>query len=334
MSALDRSGDREVLQAALVWLEAGDPVILVTVAQTWGSSPRRPGSLMAIHPDGRFSGSVSGGCVEDDLAQRVMRGDFDGDLPRLETYGVRAEQAQRVGLPCGGSLALLLESLDSPLPLRKILQHLDAHARIARRVCLETGEVSLHPALPGDQDLQFDDHNLIRTFGPRWRLLLIGAGELTRRVAQFALTLDFTVTICDPRPEYAPQAGQAWQVAGTAFVTHPPAQAVAELQADERSAVLALSHTPALDDSALAAALASDAFYVGALGSQNSQQARCKRLQRLGITAQQLARLHGPVGLAIGSRTPAEIAVAIAAALIRERNRTVQAASENQTVNA
>lgn len=328
---MDRSGDREVLQAALAWLETGDPVVLVTVARTWGSSPRRPGSLMAIHADGRFCGSVSGGCVEDDLAQRVMRGEFDSGLPRIETYGVRAEQAQRVGLPCGGSLALLLESLTSPLPLRKILQQMDDQARITRRVCLATGEVSLHPA-DTDVDLKFDGHDLYKTFGPQWRLLLIGAGELTRRVAQLALTLDFAVTICDPRPEYAADA--IWQVPDTRFVTQPPAQALAAFRPDRRSVVLALSHTPALDDAALAAALRSDAFYVGALGSRKNQQARCERLQRQGITARQLARLHGPVGLAIGSRTPAEIAVAIAAALIQERNRTLQATSENPAVHA
>jgi xanthine dehydrogenase accessory factor len=329
---LDRSGDREVLQAALAWLETGNPVILVTVARTWGSSPRRPGSLMAIHADGRFCGSVSGGCVEDDLAQRVMRGEFEQGLPRLETYGVRAEQAQRVGLPCGGSLELLLESLDSPLPLRKILQQMDDQARITRRVCLDTGEVSLHPAQPDVQDLLFDEHNLSKTFGPQWRLLLIGAGELTRRVAQLAQTLDFAVTICEPRPEYA--ADRTWQVDGTRFVTQPPAQALAAFRPDRRSAVLALSHTPALDDAALAAALGSDTYYVGALGSRKNQQARWERLQRQGITPAQLSRLHGPVGLAIGSRTPAEIAVAIAAALIQERNRTLQTTSENPAVHA
>jgi xanthine dehydrogenase accessory factor len=322
LNSLDQSSDREVLQAAVDWLEAGDPVILVTVAKTWGSSPRRPGSLMVIHPDGRFSGSVSGGCVEDDLAQRMMRGEFEANLPRLETYGVQAEQAQRVGLPCGGSLSLLLEAIDSPVQLQRVLQQMDTHERIARRVCLDTGETSLHPAR-SEQDLEFDDNNLIKTFGPHWRLLLIGAGELTRRVAQLALTLDFAVTICDPRPEYAPAAGQAWQVTGSNFVTQAPAQALAKFQPDRRSAILALSHTPALDDAALSAALRSDAFYVGALGSKKNQQARCERLRQQGITAEQLARLQGPVGLSIGSRTPAEIAVAIAAALIQERHRVV-----------
>jgi xanthine dehydrogenase accessory factor len=208
---------------------------------------------------------------------------------------------------------------------------MDARRRLTRRVCLDTGEVSLHPA-DSDTDLRFDGHNLYKTFGAHWRLLLIGAGELSRRMAQLALTLDFAVTICDPRPEYA--AAPAWQVPGTHFTSRAPLQALAEFQPDRRSAILALSHTPALDDAALAGALIGEAFYVGALGSQKSQQARCHRLQRLGITAEQLGRLHGPVGLAIGSRTPAEIAVAIAAALIQARNQAKQTVQIDQTLHA
>jgi len=325
LSALDKSGDREVLQTALEWLQDGVAVVLVTVARTWGSAPRRPGAQMAIHPDGRFCGSVSGGCVEDDLAQRVMRGEFEGEMPRLETYGIRAEQAQRVGLPCGGSLSLLVETLVSPDPIRRLVEQLDARRRLTRRVCLNTGEVSLHPT-ETESDLVFDGHNLYKTFGPHWRLLLIGAGELSRRVAQLALSLDFAVTLCDPRPEYA--ADPHWQVPGSGFTSLAPDRALVEFHPDRRSVVLALSHSPLLDDTALAGALASEACYVGALGSQKSQKARRQRLQRRGISAEQLERLHGPVGLSIGSRTPAEIAVAIAAALIQVRNHVVQSGIE------
>ncbi|MEN8180048.1 MAG: XdhC family protein [Pseudomonadota bacterium] len=315
---MDRSSDREVLQAAVDWLEAGDPVILVTVVETWGSSPRRPGCLMAIHSDGQFVGSVSGGCVEDDLARRVLLDDFDTGLPKLEAYGVLAEQAQRVGLPCGGTLQLLLERIDAPDQLRLLLTKMDAGQQISRRVCLNTGEASLHSAESASY-LDFDGENLYKTFGPQWRLLLIGAGELTRRVAQLAKTLDYGVTICDPRPEYNLQAGQNRLVEGTAFVTSTPHKAVLDLRADRRTAILALSHTPALDDEALVTALDSDAYYIGALGSRKNHQARCERLLQRGVTSQQLNRLHGPVGLSIGSRTPAEIAIAIAADLIQAR---------------
>lgn len=330
---IDNSTESEVLHAALAWLNAGDPVFLVTVARTWGSAPRRPGALMTIHPDGRFCGSVSGGCIEDDLLQRVMQGEFDTGLPRLEEYGVRPAQSQRVGLPCGGRLALVIERIDTPAQLQTVFDTLQARQQISRRVCLNTGETSLHPVQP-DSEFRFDDDNLVKVFGPQWRLLLIGAGELTRRVAQLGLSLDYAVTICDPRPEYA----EGWQVEGTAFITHPPADTVNTLKPDSRTAVLALSHTPALDDAALAAALGSDAYYIGALGSQQNQRARCKRLAKQGITPEQLTRLHGPVGLAIGSRTPAEIAIAVMAALIQQRstkqNRQSQALHAAQSAHA
>ena len=330
---MDRSSDREVLQAALDWLQDGDPVTLVTVAKSWGSSPRRPGSLMVIHPDGRFVGSVSGGCVEDDLAQRVLRGEFDTGLPRLEEYGIEAKQAQRVGLPCGGTLVVLLERIDAPDQLRILSARMDAHQQITRRVCLNTGESSLHP-VDNDTDLLFDGENLSKTFGPRWRLLLFGAGELTRRVAQLALTLDYAVTICDPRPEYVPDDAQDWRIEGAAFVTTSPARAVMDARADRRTAILALSHTPLLDDEALIAALGSDAYYIGALGSRKNQQARCERLLQRGISRRQLTRLHGPVGLAIGSRTPAEIAIAIAADLIQQRQMQAQSPVRSQPAHA
>jgi xanthine dehydrogenase accessory factor len=315
---MDRSGDYEVLKAALEWLGEGEPVFLVTVAKAWGASPRHPGSLMAIHPNGGFAGSVSGGCVEDDLVQRVMRGEFESGLPRLEAYGVDAEQAQRVGLPCGGSLTLLIERIDAPEQVQTLLSRMNNHQPVSRRVCLNTGESSLHPVKP-DQELIFDEHNLIKTFGPCWRLLLVGAGELSHRLAQIVLTLDYAVTLCDPRPEYTLQRDNPWLAEGVRFVSSRPCQAVNELRPDPRTAVLALSHTPALDDETLLAALGSEAGYIGALGSQKNQQARQQRLLRHGISAAQLNRLHGPVGLAIGSRTPAEIAISIAADLIQAR---------------
>ncbi len=316
---MDRSTDSEVLRAAVDWLEEGDAVALVTVARTWGSAPRRPGALMVIHADGRFVGSVSGGCVEDDLVQRTLRGEFEQQPPRLVEYGVKTATAARVGLPCGGRLQLVVEYIDAAPPLRRVLDSMDARQRISRRICLNTGESSLHNAVFSD-DFEFDDDNLVKVFGPGWRLLVIGAGELTRRVAQLALTLDYAVTICDSRPEYA----SGWEVDGTEFTSMPPAELIAEFAPDPHCAVLALAHTPALEDSALAAALKTDAFYIGALGSRKNQHARIGRLQKLGLNGSQLARLHGPVGLDIGSHTPAEIAIAITADLIQARNQPNQ----------
>ena len=313
---MDLSTDNEVLRAAVDWLEQGFTVTLVTVVQTWGSAPRRPGALMVIHDDGRFQGSVSGGCIEDDLVQRVLRGEFEQRPPQIIEYGINTATSRRVGLPCGGRLHLLVEHIDVATQLAAVMAGIDERRRIARRVCLNTGETSLHAATDSD-DFTFDGDNLVKVFGPAWRMLIIGAGELARRMSQLALTLDYAVTLCDSRPEYA----SGWQVEGTVFSSRPPAQLVESFAPDEHTAILALAHAPALEDEAIASALTSDAFYVGALGSRKNQRARIGRLQRMGLSEAQLARLHGPVGLDIGSHTPAEIAIAIIAHLIAIRNR-------------
>ena len=310
------SADHEVLTAAADWLEAGHGVYLVTVARTWGSSPRPPGSLLAVRAaDGRFAGSVSGGCVEDDLVARLAASGERLEFPRVESYGVSAEQTHRFGLPCGGRLDLVVEQLASPVPLRQLLAVMRGRQLVERRLCLSTGEASLHPA-SREQDFSFDDENLRQVFGPAWRLLLIGAGQLSRFVAQMAQALDYEVIVCDPREDYAGQ----WSLAGVTIDPRMPDDAVQALAVDSRSAVLALTHDPRLDDMALMAALLSPAFYVGALGSCLNNARRRARLAALGLSPSAVDRLHGPIGLAIGSRTPAEIAVAILAELTAERH--------------
>jgi xanthine dehydrogenase accessory factor len=307
------TADHEVVRTACEWLEAGHAVYLVTVAKTFGSSPRPPGSLLALRADGRFAGSVSGGCMEHDLATRLREGRIPEKLPSAVTYGVTREEAQRFGLPCGGQLELVIEQLEGAAPLRDILTKIEAHECIARRLSLDTGEASLHAAGTGDEFF-YDGHDLRKIFGPRWRLLLIGAGQLSRFTAQMGLALDYEVIVCDPRPEIAEQ----WRVEGTVLDTHMPDDTVREL-AHERCAVLALMHEPRHDDLALIEALASPAFYVGALGSHANNEKRRARLARFGVPQSQLARLHGPVGLPLGSKTPAEIALAALAGVTAAR---------------
>ena len=311
-----QSADQEVLETAADWLEAGHVVYLVTVARTWGSSPRPPGSLLAVRADdARFVGSVSGGCVEDDLSARLAAHGAALALPGIERYGVTPEQNHRFGLPCGGHLALVVERLASAEPLRIVLRSMATRRLLARHLCLGTGEVSLH--VPSDDAcFHFDGENLLKVFGPAWRLVLIGAGQLSRFVAQMAQALDYEVIVCDPREEYAVQ----WQATDATLDTRSPDDAVRALASDARTAVIALTHDPRLDDLALMEALASPAFYVGALGSQTNSDKRRARLASLDLSAAQLQRLHAPVGLAIGSRTPAEIAVSILAELTAVRN--------------
>jgi xanthine dehydrogenase accessory factor len=314
------TADHEVLRTAVDWLTRGEPVYLATVARTFGSSPRPPGSLAVLRADGRFAGSVSGGCMEEDLVTRLRTGRLPERFPAVITYGVTREEAQRFGLPCGGKLDLVLERLENPAALQGILEKIDARQQVVRRVCLDTGEASLHPAT-AREEFFYDGRNLRKLFGPSWRLLLIGAGQLSRFVAQMGQALDYEVIVCEPREELA----SLWQVDGAILDARMPDDMVRAL-ADERSAVLALTHDPKLDDMALLEALAGPAFYVGALGSHANNDKRRTRLVSLGVSREHLARLHGPIGLPIGSRTPAEIAVAVLAGVTAARHGIVLAA--------
>ena len=316
--------DLRVLSDVLAWRQAGRSVTLVTVVETWGSAPRPPGALLAVRDDGVVSGSVSGGCVEDDLIARIKAGEYDTlSHPSMVAYGVSKEEAARFGLPCGGTLRLVQEPITDVQWIQDVLARTAAHQLVARTVTLATGQVTLRDAARTDT-LQFDGTSLTTLFGPRWRLLLIGAGQLSQAVAHMASLLDFEVLVCDPREEYAATLG----IDGVTRVLGMPDDVVQQLVPDAHTAIVALTHDPKLDDMALMEALNSNAFYIGALGSRRNQEARKKRLaEHFDLSSEALARLHGPVGLRIGAQTPAEIAVSIVAEIVQVKNVTHAAAS-------
>ena len=306
--------DLQVLTHARDWHRSGHAVWLVTVIETWGSAPRPPGSLLAIRGDGRLVGSVSGGCVEDDLIERLRAGDRV-ERPALVAYGVSKEEAARFGLPCGGNLRLVQEPLFHTGWIDEVLMRTERHELVARRLNLSDGRVTVEPAARGES-FSFDGLQLRALFGPRWRLLIVGAGQLSRVLAEMALALDFEVTCCDPREEVA----LAWDLPAARFSRAMPDDLVLEMHVDAHTAVVALSHDPKLDDLVLLEALRSPAFYVGALGSRRNTANRRERLAMFELSPQEIARLHGPIGLDLGGRTPAEIAVSILAEIIAVRH--------------
>lgn len=308
-----QSLDLDVLDNALAWKRAGRRVWLVTVAQTFGASPRPPGSLLAMRDDGILVGSVSGGCIEDDLVAR--RDEYAGRVPRFAAYGVTSEEARRFGLPCGGQLEVIVEAEVPVADLEALLGHISSGKVIGRRVDLATGAWSFEPAKPTDECVRAEGH-FTSIHGPRWRMLIIGASEIAHYLAEVASTVDYLVSVCDPREEYR----AAWRVPGTPFVEGMPDDAVVAFRPDGHTVILTVSHDPKLDDMALLTALKSEAFYVGAVGSKQTSAERRKRLAQFDLSPREIARLRGPVGLAIGSRTPPEIAVAILADLIATRN--------------
>ena len=307
--------DVDVLRTAIDWLDRGHRVTLGTVVRTWGSAPRPPGSLMIIRDDGQVAGSVSGGCIEDDLIGRVARGELATRLPQVTTYGATAEEAQRFGLPCGGSVQVVLEPLSARSQLRELLAAIESHRLVSRRLQLATGVVQLGDA-DGGATLAFDGATLTTVHGPRLRLLIIGGGQLSRYLAQMAVMLDYRVTICEPREEYH----EGWDaIEGTTLSRTMPDDLVLAMHLDANSAVVAVTHDPKLDDLALMEALRTPAFYVGALGSRRNNDARRQRLLQFDVTPEEVARLRGPVGLNLGGLTPPEIAMSIVAEMTAVR---------------
>lgn len=311
--------DIRVLKQIKAWRGHNLDILWVTVLQTWGSSPRPIGSMMAINADGIVIGSVSGGCIEDDLIRqrdKYIKAGKTAKTPQKLKYGINASEAHKFGLPCGGTIELLVEYNPEIKLLDQLIQAIEQRQTVIKSISLENGSVEvLSTDIQGT--INCTDQYVQHFFGSTYRLLIIGSGQLSEYLATMALFNDFEVIVCDPRPEY----NDTWQVQGAQIVTGMPDDEVIALKPDDRSCIVALTHDPKLDDMALLEALVSPALYVGAIGSRRNQAKRRYRLkQYFDIPDQALARLRGPVGLDIGSKKPAEIAVSIMADIIAVKN--------------
>lgn len=309
-----------VLRALKNWRQKNHDCLLVTVVRTWGSSPRPIGAVMAICDTGQVVGSVSGGCIEDDLIRTYIKkgvlAEKSQSSPQLIKYGISAEEAHQFGLPCGGTIELFLEFNPDAQALVKLVSALDDGQLMIRSVNVQSGEVSLRATLQPEV-LSYNKHWLHATFGPSYRMLLIGSGQLSEYLATMALFNGFEVTVCDPRKEH----NASWSVPRVKIVTGMPDDEVIAFKPDKRSCVIALTHDPKLDDLALIEALASSAFYVGAIGSRKNTELRTQRMiEYLEQTPETMAKLKSPIGIYIGSKTPSEIAVSIMAEVIAIKN--------------
>lgn len=317
-----KSADLEVLTRALEWLNSGYKAHLFTVVQTWGSAPRLPGAVLVVRDDGHLIGSVSGGCIEDDLADKARNHELP-KTPSIMEYGISRDEAQRFRIPCGGRLQIFVEPLTKPAQLQALVESLVDRKLIKRSVNITTGQIKLMEVLP--EGLPKIEGDWFHTyFGPQWRLLIIGANQLGSMLASMAQVLDFDVLICEPRQEIRDE----WHVEGVRWVAGMPDDVVLDINPDAHTAIVAVTHDPKLDDMALLEALKSDAFYVGALGSHKNQEKRRERLRMFDLNEMEIATLRGPVGLQIGSRTPAEIAIAILAELIQVRAQQLKMGSD------
>ena len=318
------SSDHTILSSLLEALTQGEQPWLVTVTETIGSSPRPVGSLVVFRADGSQIGSVSGGCVEEDLIEQLLAGAFHGPAVHFTEYGVSAEDNEKWGLPCGGRLELAIQQLDSKDTdwVAGARQAMVERRTVLRRVDCISGE-SVLSATDQFTTLEKNEECLAHCFGPRQRLLLVGAGQLAANLSTLALAMDYEVLLTDSREWALDQ----WQGPDIEKILGLPDDVVREYGSDELSAVITLSHDPRVDDMALMEALESAAWYVGALGSVRTTEKRLARLLKLGVEEKALARLHAPVGLSIGSKTTMEIAVSVMAQLTqlrRDKDRSNQ----------
>ncbi|VVT05988.1 XshC-Cox1-family protein [Sphingomonas sp. EC-HK361] len=293
-----------VLAAASAW--KGEPLALATVVSTWGSAPRPRGSHMIVHADGRFEGSVSGGCVETDILAAAA-GVIAGEPFQLKTYGVADAAAWEVGLPCGGEISVLVQPVSAegfdPELFDRIAEARDAGQALTVTTDLDSGQSSLRP---------LEGSAFVNRYDPPRRLLIVGAVQIAQSLAALAQTLGIEVLVIDPRARFLTNE----RFPGVTLDDRWPDEAVAAYAPGPATAVVTLSHDTKIDDPALIAALAAPTAYVGALGSRRSHAARRERLAAAGVSETHLDRIDAPVGLDIGAVGPSEIALSIAAAMI------------------
>lgn len=321
-----QSMDLIVIAQLRQWLQQGECAWLCTVIETWGSAPRRPGNLMVCNRAGVVVGSLSGGCIEEDLVEQLQWGTLADKEATYKIYGETAAEVERFKLPCGGTLGVLIEpfqpcsladieSIESALLARKNIRRLCSWSEHQQTLELTTQAPALHLQL----DSSGKPQRLEQIYGPVTHLFIIGISEVSRYLAELALTVGYRVTVCDPRPELA----ESWLVEHSQLLTMMPDDAVREgisaATIDRNTAIVALTHDPRIDDMGLMDAFDSDAFYIGAMGSKKSSDSRRQRLLQLNIEPAALKRLHAPIGLDIKSKTPVEIAISIIAELIEVR---------------
>ena len=313
-----QSQDQEVFEKLVEWLENGSAPYLCTIVKTIGSSPRPIGSMLGCCGE-HSVGTLSGGCVEEDLLEKLRTNAIDTSIPQLIEYGVSAEENERLGLPCGGRLQILVQQL---FPARAawvvdVVSALRARNSMARTTDLKTGITSIE-VTEDYVPLSLTQDSLRQGLGPKMQMLLVGAGQLAQVLAHLAIAMDYEVIVTDTREDVIAQ----WQGPDVELLHGLPDDIIAGRSSDPKNVIVTLTHDPRIDDMALLEALETPAWYVGALGSIRTTKARLERLTALGVTQAQLQRLHAPVGLDIGSKTPWEIAVAIMAEITQLRRRS------------
>jgi xanthine dehydrogenase accessory factor len=317
--------DRQVIMQSLDWV-ATETLWFCTVLRTYGSAPRAPGALMTIKASGQYCGSLSGGCVEEDFIARIRAGDFM-QSSQIVRYGDGGLTPNRE-LPCGGILDILIERLpatpDSFAYLTRLAEALAGYQSLRKEIrppfpChyLEECDYS------SSATVCFIDDRISLTIAAAPRLIIAGLSAVALCCAEFAVALGFETILCEPRPEVLDNF--ASQLPYSVILKKVfPARYLEEQDCHANTAIVALTHDPRMDDLTMMEAVNTAAFYLGAMGSVRNSQSRLNRLrERGGLTELDLRRIHAPIGIDIGSKTPAEIALAVMADIVRQKNSRV-----------
>lgn len=322
---MDRAEHDRIPEIALDWHRAGKGAVLATVIETWGSAPRPVGSQLAVSGAGEMMGSVSGGCVEGAVVEEAMAALTDANS-RLLTFGVSDEEAFAVGLACGGTIRVLVEPVGKGISepvLAELVAARAARTPIAYVVDLDTWTRRTLPA-GGELAGRFradksgvEGSEFVGIHNPPLRMVIVGAVHIAQPLVAMARSCGYDPLIVDPREAF----GSSARFPGEQISHDWPDEALTAFGLDARTAVVTLTHDPKLDDPAVVAALKSDVFYLGCLGSTRTHAKRVARLAEKGFSEAEIARIHAPVGLDIGAQSPAEIAVSIIAEITRVLRR-------------
>lgn len=310
--------DTQVIDTAAQWLANGHDIWLCTVLSTYGSAPRAPGSMLVARSDGSHFGSLSGGCIEEDFLERLSRGDMDARVSRIR-YGESGIDHPQVKLPCGGVLEVLIERLAPSdalfAHLRDVRKSLQGQLALRRRVSFRDGAFDLIPDERPDLPVLINDIldvALIR-IAPTVRLIIAGISPVSLYCAKFATALGYEVIVCDPRPELY----KDFDLPGVRVLPTLPSEYIAREGCHGATAIIALTHDPRIDDLAMMEAVRTPAFYIGVMGSKRTSKNRAERLARSGgLSPQQIARIRMPIGMDLGSKTPAQIALSAMADIL------------------
>lgn len=320
--------DLIVIEHAIEWLKAAQPIWLCTVLRTYGSAPRSAGSLLVATADGKYSGSLSGGCIEEDFLQQIATQKFLQPSQTIRYGNGESEYRPSVALPCGGSIDLLVEymqpTLDNILKLKQIHEALQGKTTLQKMIILGESAKLIQSEHSLPNTIEWQDNQIMINLQSCTTIFIACMSAVALYCIEFASALGFNIIVCEDREEELRQITESPLAEKIQLIQAFPSNYLEQYGCTTQTAILSLTHDPRIDDLTMMAALETPAFYIGAMGSKRNSENRLARLcECTDFSDDELNRIHAPIGLALGSKTPAEIALAIMADIVKTKNKAL-----------